>query len=114
MKITKRLQDQYCLENNEAVFECELNKTNIPVEWLYNGEPISQAFESDTYIISNVDLKYTICIPSCKLKNQGIFTLVTPNQSLKTQALLNVDGYYLFFFFSNIFSFNEFIIYFGF
>lgn len=90
LAIVKRLQDQSCLEKTEATFECVLNKPNVAVEWFYNGEPIGAKFEPSQYVISNVDCKYTITLPSCEVKDQGVFSLSTPNK-LKTQALLSVD-----------------------
>jgi len=91
LAIVKRLQDQSCLEKTEAVFECELNKPKVAVEWFYNGQPVAEAFpEPGQYVVSSVDCKYTITLPSVNVRDQGVFSVATPNK-LKTQALLTVD-----------------------
>ncbi len=92
LKVIKKLQDQNGLENSQVVFECELNKSNLPVEWLFNDTPISECFEPGSYIISQVDNKYTLTVPKCKLKDQGMFCLSIPKYQMKTKALLTVDG----------------------
>lgn len=91
LAILKRLQDQSVLEKSEAVFEVELNKPDVAVEWFYNGEPIARAFpDASAYVTQNVDCKYTLSLPSASLKDQGVYSVQTPNK-LKTQALLTVD-----------------------
>ena len=92
IKIVKRLQDQDGLESTPVVFECELNKLNVPVEWLFNDMPIEKVFQNDTYIISNTDFKYTLALPKCQLKMQGLFVMEIPKANLKTKALLNIEG----------------------
>jgi len=89
LTIVKRLQDQSCLEKTEAVFECELNKPNIAVEWFYNGQSVGEAFPGQA-VVSSDNCKYTLTLPSVNVKDQGVFSVVTPNK-LKTQALLTVD-----------------------
>lgn len=88
----KKLQDQDGLENTQVVFECELNKPNMPVEWLFNDLPIDKCFDSGCYIVSQIDNKYTLTLPKCQLKNQGMFALTVPSQNIKTKAMLGVDG----------------------
>ena len=76
----------------QVVFECELNKPNIPVEWLFNDLPVEKALEPGSYVITQEDCKYTLSIPSAKLKNQGMFTMSVPSANLKTKAILTLDG----------------------
>ena len=92
IQIKKRLQDQDGLENNEVVFECELNKPNLPVEWCFNELPIDKVFAPDSYVITQVDNKYILTIPKCQLKQQGTFSMNIPNSNLKTRANLSIDG----------------------
>lgn len=92
VKLVKRLQDQDGLENTPVTFECELNKPNVPVEWLFNDQPIEKCLSADSYIISQMDNKYTLVLPKCQLQNQGMFTLAIPGTTVKCKALLNVDG----------------------
>lgn len=88
----KRLQDQDGLENAPVTFECELNKPNVPVEWLFNDQPIEKALGPENFIISQVDNKYKLVVPKCALQNQGIFTFAVPGTNLKCKSILNVDG----------------------
>lgn len=104
MKILKRLQDQDGLEMTPVKFECELNKPNIPVEWTFNDQPIEKCLPADSYIIEQLDNKYTLILPKCLPQNQGIFALSVPGSSLRTKAILNVDGIYSSFIF-NLFIF---------
>ena len=92
IQIKKRLQDQDGLENTEVVFECELNKPNLPVEWCFNELPIDKVFAPDSYVITQVDNKYILTIPKCQLKQQGTFSMNIPNSNLKTRANLSIDG----------------------
>jgi hypothetical protein len=91
LQIKKRLQDQDALENNQVVFECELNKPNQNVEWFFNDIPIHQALEPNSYVISQIDAKYVLTIPKCQLKNQGNFSIAIPNTNVKSKALLSID-----------------------
>jgi len=91
LAIVKRLQDQSVLEKSEALFEVVLNKPNVAVEWLYNGEAISRAFpEPGGYVVQSIDCKYTLTLPRVSVKDQGVFSVQTPGK-LKSQALLTVD-----------------------
>lgn len=92
MKILKRLQDQDGLENTPVTFECELNKPNLPVQWLFNDQPIEACLNADSYIISQIDNKYTLTLPKCLVPNQGIYAIAVPGTPIKCKALLNVDG----------------------
>ena len=92
LAIKKKLQDQEGLENSQIIFECELNKPNIPVQWLFNDLPIENVFEPGTYLISQVDNKYTLTMPNAKLKAQGMFAITVPNSNLKSKAILTLDG----------------------
>lgn len=87
----KKLQDQDILENTQVVFECELNKPNVPVEWLFNDQPIEKAFDIRSYIVSESDTKYCLTIPKCQMNNQGVFTINLPMHNLRSKALLGVD-----------------------
>lgn len=91
VKIVKRLQDQDGLENTPVVFECELNKPNVPVEWYFNDLPIHQALSPDAYVITQTDNKYTLTLPKCQMKMQGMFTMEIPKGNLKTKGLLNIE-----------------------
>jgi hypothetical protein len=91
LKIVKKLQDQDGLENTQVVFECELNKPNVPVEWLFNDLPVEKVLPADAYIITNTDHKYTLTLPKVTLKMQGMFTCEIPKANLKTKALLNIE-----------------------
>ncbi len=73
------------------VFECELNKPNVPVEWLFNDLPVEKVLQADGYIITNTDHKYTLTLPKATLKMQGMFTCEIPKANLKTKALLNIE-----------------------
>jgi hypothetical protein len=52
LEIVKRLQDQDGLENKQVVFECVLNKPNVPIEWMFNDLPIGKCFSPDSFVIS--------------------------------------------------------------
>ncbi len=92
IKIVKKLEDIDGLENSPVVFECKLNKPNVEVDWLFNDLPISAVLQPDTYVISNQDDTYTLTLPKCHLKNQGIFTMqVAANPSVKTKAILSIE-----------------------
>ena len=92
LQIIKRLQDQDGLENTQVIFECELNKPNVPVVWLFNDLSLKTCFPSESYVISQVDNKYVLTLPKCQLNQQGVFSLDIPsNLKLKTKGLLVVD-----------------------
>jgi hypothetical protein len=68
-----------------------LNKPGIPVAWFMNDLPIESALEPDTFTITQTDTKYTLTIPECKTKHQGLFSLKVPDTNIKTSAILTVD-----------------------
>jgi obscurin-like protein 1 len=92
LQIIKRLQDQDGLENTQVVFECELNKPNVPIVWLFNDLPLKTCFAPDTYSVTQIDNKHILTLPKCHLNQQGVFSLDIPsNLKLKTKAMLVVD-----------------------
>jgi hypothetical protein len=88
----KRLQDQDGLENTPVTFECELNKSDLKVEWLFNDKPLNECFPADTFVISSENNKYMLKLAKARLDQQGIFTLAVPGSTLKSKSLLTVDG----------------------
>jgi hypothetical protein len=76
----------------DVTFECELNKANAPIQWMFNDLPIEKVFSPESYVITESDNKYRLTIPKCQLKHQGIISLCLPEQNIKTKAMLTVDG----------------------
>ncbi len=94
LSFTKKLTDQDVIENKPATFECVLSKPDAKVEWLFNGKPISESLDKDSYVITEQDGLHRLHIPKCSLKNQGNYSLRVPTENIETKARLNVDGLY--------------------
>ena len=55
----KPLKDFRCTENETVTSEAELNKPDVPVTWLMNGQPISADTEFTVSPRQNVDYSGT-------------------------------------------------------
>jgi titin len=98
LSFNKKLTDQDVIENGSATFECALSKPDVKAEWLFNGKPIADVFDKDSYVISEIDGIHRLHIPKCMLKHQGNYSLRVPSENLETKARLGVDGLSLNFF----------------
>ena len=73
-----------------------MSKPDAIAEWLFNGKPIAEALDKDSYVITNVDGIHRLQIPKCSLKNQGNYSLRVPSENIETKARLGVDGKIIF------------------
>ena len=89
VKIVKPLKDIRCMEKETVTFECELNKPDVPVEWLFKGKPIKP---SDGFEVACDGTKHTLTIPKTMLDQVGEFTIKA--EKAKSAAKLIVDGKY--------------------
>ena len=80
-------KDVSCVEKEEATFTCELNKPNIPVKWLKNGQELHPDLG---YKVLSEGNKHTLTIPKAKLDDAATFTVVAAD--LKADCQLTVDG----------------------
>ena len=92
LSFNKKLNDQDVTENGAATFECALSKPGVNAEWLFNGKPIGEILDKDSYVISEVDGVHRLHIPKCSLKHQGNYSFRVPSENLESKARLGVDG----------------------
>ena len=86
------MNDIDIIENGSATFECTLSKSDAKVEWLFNGKPVAELLDEDSYVINELDGVHRLHISKCSLKNQGSYSLRVPSENLETKARLGVDG----------------------
>lgn len=86
-KFIRGLDDVRVVENENASFECEVNKPHFKVSWFTKGKRI---LPSNKYKIIHVDSKHKLGIDKVQLDEEGQVTAVVDD--VKTTANLQVEG----------------------
>jgi hypothetical protein len=88
LEFIRPLTDIELKENQNATFECELNKSGVEVKWFRNGEPIK---DNGKDILIDVDGKvHTLTLKKVDSANAAKYTAKTVGPS--SSALLYVEG----------------------
>ncbi len=69
-----------------------MSKPDATADWLFNGKPINESLDKDSFIITENDGVHCLQIQKCSLKNQGTYSLKVPSENIETKARLSVDG----------------------
>lgn len=85
------LKDITVKETEEAVFECQLNISNVSVTWTVNGQVIEQ---SPKFIIKSDKTMHMLVITKCLPQDKG--EIICSYAKLQTKANLTIEGKYLF------------------
>lgn len=93
-KFITPLKDTTVKETEEAIFECELNISNVSVTWTVKDQVIEQ---SPKYIIKSDKTKHTLIIAKCLPQDKGEITCSFAK--LQTKAKLTVEGKFLWLYF---------------
>lgn len=88
MEFTKTLNDFELKENQTARFECELNKSDIPVTWFRNGEKIEKDNKNFTFIDDGK--RHCLVIKKCDPSDAGKYTVKTSGPF--SSCNFSVDG----------------------
>ena len=86
-KFKRKLEDKRTKEKDSVLLECELNKPNIPVRWLKNGEELQP---SDRIQIKSDNFVHQLIIDNATIEDGGTYTCVCG--SVSTDATLTIDG----------------------
>lgn len=92
LKIIVPLKDTKVKEQQEVVFNCEVNTEGAKAKWFRNEEAI---FDSSKYIILQKDLVYTLRIRDARLDDQANYNVSLTNhrgENVKSAANLIVEG----------------------
>lgn len=92
LKIIVPLKDTTVKEQQEVVFNCEVNTEGAKAKWFRNEEAI---FDSSKYIILQKDLVYTLRIRDARLDDQANYNVSLTNhrgENVKSAANLIVEG----------------------
>lgn len=95
LKIIVPLKDTTVKEQQEVVFNCEVNTEGAKAKWFRNEEAI---FDSSKYIILQKDLVYTLRIRDARLDDQANYNVSLTNhrgENVKSAANLIVEGMWL-------------------
>jgi hypothetical protein len=89
----KKLEDVICTQIPDTVkFECELNKTNVNVNWLKDGRPIIMDY-GDKYDCVREGTKYYLIIKKVDGTDEGTYTISIPGKvEKKCHATLTVKS----------------------
>lgn len=85
--MTSAPKDVTCMEKEKVTFSCELNRPNVPVKWLKNGQEITPEMG---YEVQSDGQKHTLVIPQSKLDDATVYTVVAGD--IKADSTLTVDG----------------------
>lgn len=92
LRIIVPLKDTRVKEQQEVVFNCEVNTEGAKAKWFRNEEAI---FDSSKYIILQKDLVYTLRIRDARLDDQANYNVSLTNhrgENVKSAANLIVEG----------------------
>lgn len=92
LRIVVPLKDTRVKEQQEVVFNCEVNTEGAKAKWFRNEEAI---FDSSKYIILQKDLVYTLRIRDARLDDQANYNVSLTNhrgENVKSAANLIVEG----------------------
>lgn len=92
LRIIVPLKDTHVKEQQEVVFNCEVNTEGAKAKWFRNEEAI---FDSSKYIILQKDLVYTLRIRDARLDDQANYNVSLTNhrgENVKSAANLIVEG----------------------
>lgn len=84
----KPLEDQRAKEDQSAVFECTVNRSDKPVKWFVNGKPISN---SDKYAITQDKNRLQLTIKNLTLDDDNCEVTCQVGDKAKTNARLKVE-----------------------
>lgn len=80
------LQDRTILEDQTLVLECTVNRTDKPIAWFFNDQPIQSGTKYD---ISREKNKLRLVIKNVTIDNEGQYTCRVAD--VKTQCRVTVD-----------------------
>ncbi len=80
-------KDVNCMEKEEVTFTAELNKENIPVTWLKNGQEVKS---EDGYETRSEGTKHYLTVLHTRLEDTAEYTIVAAEKTASAQ--LTVDG----------------------
>ena len=84
----KPLKDQKVKEFETATFQCEVNKSNLKVKWLKNGEELKASKRID---FSSIDKKHILTIRNAEPTDQSEYTIIV-EEGVESKAKLTVEG----------------------
>lgn len=89
----KQLEDQRAREGQSATFECTVNRTDKPVTWLINGQPISkEEIRSGKYTPKQEKNRLTLTINNLDLdKDNNCEVTCQVGEKARSSAKLRVD-----------------------
>ena len=87
LTISKTLRNQTVMEKEPVTFQCEMSKSNQPVQWLRDGKPIRHGAK---YKISSEGPVYSLSIPKPSADDSGEYTVKIADVS--SSAKLVVKG----------------------
>jgi hypothetical protein len=83
----RKLDDKKSKEKDSVLLECELNKPNIPVRWLKDGEDL---VPSDHFKIKTDEYVHQLIIDNATVEDGGTYSCVCGPVS--TDATIIIDG----------------------
>ena len=75
-------------EFETATFQCEVNKSNLKVKWLKNGEELKASKRID---FSSIDQKHILTIRNAEPTDQSEYTIIV-EEGVESKAKLTVEG----------------------
>ncbi|CAF0827406.1 unnamed protein product, partial [Didymodactylos carnosus] len=82
--IVQSLENIEVIENNEAIFECQLSIDDAQVEWYHNNQRL---INSNHHIIASRDTLHQLIIPHVNMNDEGEYSIRVDNKNTSTGQL---------------------------
>ncbi|CAF0822074.1 unnamed protein product, partial [Didymodactylos carnosus] len=83
-EIVRPLENIEVIENNEAIFECQLTLEDAQIEWYHNNQRLTN---SDHHIIASRGTTHQLIIPHVNMNDDGEYSIRVDNKNTSTGQL---------------------------
>ena len=83
-EFVRPLENIEVTENNEAIFECQLNTEDAQVEWWFRGMPL---VPSPSHLIASRGFIRQLIIPKIAMSDEGEYSIRVDNKNTSTAQL---------------------------